>query len=110
MHIAVFDTLARCVGGLIFGCGEPCEALFKNIDAQRVERRHDDVDAQVELFVIDHVRVAEVPLHHDCDSVARQLVEPINQPNTATLRLRGRLENIYVALRVVALKVLPIAR
>ncbi len=39
----------------------PCEAVLEKVDLQGVEGRHQCVDAQVKLVVVDEERVLDVP-------------------------------------------------
>jgi len=56
----VYELIALRVAGSVLLGGEPGETFFENVDAQRVDGRHANVDAEVELVSVDQQRVHDV--------------------------------------------------
>ena len=84
VHELVADGLHR-VG--VLARGEAREAVVEQVDAQRVERRHVHVDAQVELEAVDEIRIGQVLLHN-ARSLLRYLLHFIYNSDALTARTR----------------------
>ena len=62
VHVDVGELGA--VGGVLVG-GEADEALLVEVDAERAERGHEHVNAEVVLGAVDQVRLGDVALDHE---------------------------------------------
>ena len=89
---------------LVFASREPCQALFINVEAQRIHTSYCNVDPQIEFETIDQQWVLNILTDHGLLLSMRYLSQTICQEDTPALRAGRRLDNpvlVRIALHLV---------
>lgn len=91
------EVLEAGAARVVVGLGrEAREALLKHVAAQRLERGHTHVEAQIELEAIDQERVGDIARDHHV--LLRQLVRGLDDRDAPAAGRRDRLHDPQAAL------------